>query len=63
MIVNTAVRFLSQYYGILVMLVDHDKPVPATTDTVFQTGDKLTVFGNYAVICAVFEAQENVDLE
>ena len=46
--------------GILVMLVEHpgEKPVPAGADTVFTPGDKLTVFGNYAVICKTFHAKE-----
>lgn len=45
-------------HNILVMLVDRGKAVPATADTVFQPGDKLTVFGGYKAICAVFKAQE-----
>ena len=46
--------------GILVMLVEHpgEKAAPAGADTVFITGDKLTVFGNYAVICKTFHAKE-----
>ena len=46
--------------GILVMLVEHpgEKAVPAGADTVFTPGDKLTVFGNYAVICKTFHAKE-----
>lgn len=46
--------------GILVMLVEHpgEKPTAAGADTVFITGDKLTVFGNYAVICKTFHAKE-----
>ena len=46
--------------GILVMLVEHpgEKAAPAGADTVFTTGDKLTVFGNYAVICKTFHAKE-----
>lgn len=50
-------------HGILVMLVDRGKAVPAEADTVFQNGDQITVFGNYAEICKVFDAQENFDLE
>ena len=46
--------------GILVMLVEKPgkKPVPAGADTVFEPGDKLTVFGNYAVIAKTFHARE-----
>jgi hypothetical protein len=50
-------------HNILVMLVDRGKAVPAEADTVFQNGDKITVFGNYAVICKVFDAQESFDLD
>jgi hypothetical protein len=47
--------------GILVMLVEHPgaKPVPAQADTVFEPGDKLTVFGNYKTICRTFHAREH----
>jgi len=51
--------------GILVMLVEKpgEKAVPAGADTVFETGDKLTVFGDYAMICKAFHARERfVDL-
>ncbi len=46
--------------GILVMLVEHpgQKPAPAGADTVFEVGDKLTVFGDYPVICSSFHARE-----
>jgi hypothetical protein len=46
--------------GILVMLVESPgkQAVPAGADTVFTPGDKLTVFGNYAVICKTFHAKE-----
>ena len=46
--------------GILVMLVEEPgkKAVPAGADTVFSPGDKLTVFGNYSVICKSFHARE-----
>ena len=46
--------------GILVMLVERpgEKAVPAGADTVFAVGDKLTVFGNYALICKSFHARE-----
>ena len=47
--------------GILVMLVEHkdSKLVPAQADTVFEIGDKLTVFGDYKVICKTFQAREH----
>ena len=46
--------------GILVMLVEHpgEKPTAAGAATVFTPGDKITVFGNYAVICKTFHARE-----
>ena len=47
--------------GILVMLVEHpgSKAVPASADTVFEVGDKLTVFGDYQTICKAFHAREH----
>ena len=46
--------------NILVMLIEHkgNKAQPAVADTVFLSGDTLTVFGNYKEICRVFEATE-----
>ena len=46
--------------GILVMLVEKpgQKPAPAGADTVFEVGDQLTVFGDYAAICKAFHARE-----
>ena len=46
--------------GILVMLVEHrgKKAEPAGADTVFEVGDKITVFGDYATICKSFHARE-----
>ena len=46
--------------GILVMLVEKPgkKPMPAGADTVFAAGDKITVFGDYNVICRSFHARE-----
>lgn len=46
--------------GIMVMLVEKNgkKAVPAEAGTVFEAGDKLTVFGNYSVICRSFHARE-----
>ena len=46
--------------GILVMLVENPgkQAVPAGADTVFQVGDKLTVFGDYSTICKTFHARE-----
>ena len=47
--------------GILVMLVEHrgGKPEPARAETVFDVGDKLTVFGDYRTICKTFHAREH----
>ena len=47
--------------GILVMLVERrgSKPMPAGADTVFEIGDKLTVFGDYQTICRTFHAREH----
>ena len=47
--------------GIMVMLVERrgNKPVPAGADTVFEIGDKLTVFGDYRTICKTFHAREH----
>ena len=47
--------------GIMVMLVERQggKPAPAQADTVFETGDKLTVFGDYKAICKAFHAREH----
>ena len=46
--------------GILVMLIESPgkKAVPVNADTVFAVDDKLTVFGNYSVICKTFHARE-----
>ena len=48
--------------GILVMLVEHQggKATPAQANTVFETGDKLTVFGDYQTICKAFHAREHL---
>lgn len=47
--------------GILVMLVEHrgGKTMAAKADTVFEIGDKLTVFGDYKTICKAFHAREH----
>ena len=51
---------LKTEHNIMVMLVEHPgrQAEPANARTVFQPGDKLTVFGNYAVIGQVFHARE-----
>ncbi len=51
---------LRSEHGILVMLIEADgkEAVPAAADTVFQPGDKLTVFGDYRTICRIFDARE-----
>ena len=47
--------------GILVMLVERrgGKALPAKAETVFEIGDKLTVFGDYQTICKSFHAREH----
>jgi hypothetical protein len=35
------------------------KAEPAGAETVFDVGDKLTVFGDYATICRTFHAREH----
>ncbi len=54
---------LRSEHNLLVMLVDRGKAVPAAADTVFQPGDKLTVFGNYQTICNVFETHERFSFD
>ena len=53
---------LKPAHNILVMLVEsgRKKAEPATADTVFHNGDKLTVFGDYHTVCRVFEANQRV---
>ena len=48
--------------GILVMLVEHPggKTMAAQADTVFEPGDKLTLFGDYQTICRTFHAKEHI---
>ena len=51
---------LKEKRSILVMLVEHKNAqidVP-TAHTVFEEGDKLTVFGDYKTICKAFHAKE-----
>jgi hypothetical protein len=59
--VSLAQTHLKADTGILVMLVEGSdgKTVPAGANTVFQLGDKLTVFGDYATICRTFHARES----
>ena len=47
-------------HNILVMLVEPrgGKAEPANAQTIFQVGDKLTVFGDYATISRIFHAKE-----
>ena len=47
-------------HDLMVMLIEKPgkKAVPAGAKTVMEAGDKLTVFGNYKKIAAVFEAKE-----
>ena len=48
---------------ILVMLVEHKGKMaePASANTVFRVGDKLTVFGIYNDICKTFHANEHFE--
>ena len=52
---------LKQEWNILVLLVERkdQKPVAAAARTVFEYGDRLTVFGNYVQICRAFDAKEH----
>ena len=47
--------------GIMVMLVEHPggQAMAAKADTVFEPGDRLTVFGDYQAICNAFHAREH----
>lgn len=47
-------------HNLMVMLIEKPgkKAVPAGAKTVMESGDKLTVFGDYKTISAVFEAKE-----
>lgn len=56
---------LRQEHNIMVMLVESggNKAIPAKASTVFQNGDKLTVFGDYGTICRVFDAKERFEEE
>ena len=58
---NLADTRLRAETGILVMLVEHrgGRIMPAHADTVFEVGDKLTVFGDYSAICKTFHAKEH----
>ena len=48
-------------HDIMVMLIEKPgkKPVPAGAKTIMEAGDRLTVFGDYKRIAAVFEAKEH----
>ena len=52
-------------HDIMVMLVEKPgkKAVPAGAKTIMEAGDKLTVFGDYKKIAAVFEAEERFSEE
>ena len=49
-------------YDIMVMLIEKPgkKAVPAGAKTVFDPGDKLTVFGDYKTICQAFAAKNRL---
>ncbi len=52
---------LKSELNLLVMLIEHPdrKTEPANADTVFQVGDKLTMFGSYAAMRKAFHAVED----
>ena len=52
-------------HDVMVMLIEKPgkKAVPAGAKTVMEAGDKLTVFGDYKKIAAVFEAKERFSEE
>lgn len=52
---------LKEEKNILVMLVEDSagRIEPPHKDTVFESGNKLTVFGDYAEICRTFDAKEH----
>jgi len=52
-------------HDLMVMLIEKPgkKAVPAGAKTVMEAGDKLTVFGDYKKIAAVFEAKERFSEE
>lgn len=52
---------LKSELNILVMLVEHPnkKTEPVTADTVFETGDVITLFGNYTAMRKAFYAEED----
>ena len=54
---------LKEDSNILIMLVEdkRGKVEPPHKDTVFNEGEKLTVFGDYQNICRVFEAKEHFE--
>ena len=58
--VELAASGLKEEKGILVMLVEHrdGKIEGPTASTVFLENDRLTVFGDYKIICRVFNAKE-----
>ena len=52
-------------HDLMVMLIEKPgkKAVPAGAKTIMEAGDKLTVFGDYKKIAAVFEAKERFSEE
>lgn len=52
---------LKSQLNLLVMLIEHPgkKTEPITADTVFQIGDRLTMFGSYAAMRKAFHAEED----
>lgn len=61
--VELAKSGLKEEKNILIMLVEHSAgPIEApTARTVFESGDRLTVFGDYKTLCRTFNAKERFD--
>lgn len=54
---------IKEDHNILIMLIEDKlgRVEPPHKDTVFNEGEKLTVFGDYQNICRVFEAKEHFE--
>ena len=48
-------------YNVIVLLVERERTEAGNARTVFQKGDRLTVFGEYSTICKIFHAREQFD--
>ncbi|MBR4769277.1 MAG: TrkA C-terminal domain-containing protein [Lachnospiraceae bacterium] len=49
---------LKSAYHINVLLIDRGQILPGKAESIFQKGDKLTLFGEYASVCKAFQAKE-----